>query len=189
MTKEQRIAIIGAQFGDPMLITRWIHESFEVRSRIVPVGEHDRIQEIIVERPRGDQPYRGGHATIRVEAAMLAHWQPECVYDHLFRTAPDAVLLVLTAMATIQHVNAMAMGWARPHLARLGIAPVVIVNDPHGNNPMFPSVSCAEVKRDHDVPWPVVETMIGNFYGDRLRWKQGADETWHRLMEGVARQP
>jgi hypothetical protein len=64
----------------------------------------------------------------------------------------------------------------------------MIVNDAHGNDPLFSSVSGAEVKRDHEVPWPVFETMIGNFYG-RLRWKRGADETWHRLMEGLVRPP
>ncbi|MFO0741214.1 MAG: hypothetical protein U0270_35270 [Labilithrix sp.] len=164
------------------MIVRWIHESFEVKSRQVAVGEHDRIHEMIVELPQRSDEDTGRGATVSVEAAMLAHWQPECVYDYLFRAPPDAVLLVLTAMATVQHVNAMAMGWARPHLARMPFAPVVIVNDPHGRNANFPTVTDAQVREDHNVPWPIRETMIGNFYGDHLRWKEGAEDAWRCLL-------
>jgi hypothetical protein len=36
---------------------------------------------------------------------------------------------------------------------------------------------------DHHVPWPARNTMIGNFFGDKLRWKVGAAETWSRLLD------
>lgn len=172
----RRIAIVGAQFGDPGLFVRWIDQSFDVSWRYEQVGEHDRVHEALVNGP----------TPVRVEAAVPAHFEADKVYDYIFREAPDAVLLVLTAMQTVpRDVNAMAMGWARPHLTRLGITPVVLVNDAHGRNPEFPTFSGARVKKEHDVPWAVRETMIGNWRDARsVRWHEGADEAWRLLLGG-----
>jgi hypothetical protein len=117
-----------------------------------------------------------------VQATVLAHWKPAVVYDFIFRERPDAVLLVLTALQQVAHVNTMAMGWLRPHVARLGLDPIVIVNDAHGRNPKFPTFSAERVKKDHGVPWPVRETMIGNWDNGKLRWQEGANDTWQLLV-------
>ena len=174
--RRPRIAIVGAQFGDPLVFAQWIHERFGVAWRRVDIGEHDRIQETVIAAVDG----------VRVEAAIPAFWAPEVVYDHIFREAPDAVLLVLTAMRDVAHVNDMALGWARPHLARLDIEPVVVVNDPHGRNPKFPTLSGERVRRAHGVEWSVHETMVGNFTWP-LRWDEGAPETWEGVLARARR--
>ncbi len=124
-----------------------------------------------------------GPSPIRLDIASPAHWEPENVYDYVFRDMPDAVLLVLTAVQSVQHTNAMAMGWARSHLSRLAIAPIVIVNDAHGRHPNFPTFGPRRVCANHDVPWPARETMIGNFIAPKLLWTVGAEETWNALLE------
>lgn len=169
--------MVGAQFGDPSLFRRWLQESFEVSSRHVSVGEHDRVHEVLVAGP----------SPIRVDVAMPAHWAPEAVYEHIFRDPPDAVLLVLTAMERVAHTNAMALGWARPHLSRLGLTPQVLVNNPHGPDSGFPLLDAARVCSDHHVPWPARESMIGNFIAPKLRWTEGAEEIWNLLLDAAKR--
>lgn len=93
---------------------------------------------------------------------------------------------MLTALQSVRHCNAMALDWVRPHLSRLEIEPVVIVNDAHGQHPDFPTDSAERVCEEHAIVWPACETMIGNFDYPRLRWTVGAEETWSVLL-GQAR--
>lgn len=164
----------GTAIQRPSPVRTMACEQYHVRPVIRAIRSHDRILEL-------DLP------DIQVLSAAPAHWETAAVYEQLLDTAA-AVLLMLNRIADLRRLNSDVITIVSQHVTRLGINPVVAANDPHGNNPSFPTVTAAEIARDLDPSWRVFETTIGPFE-PTLRWSFGAGGACARATIGLTQSP
>ena len=165
-----KLALVGAQFGDPVIFGNWLARRYGFKLSVIGVGEHDRA--LVGEARIANREWQ-------VHALVRACFDIELTHRLALQDA-DHVLVALCRIERVTHLNADAIDSARRHLhasARL----VAVFNDSRCKAPDMPDADPSVLRSQAPDEWSVHFTRCGDFY-QADKCDEGVEAVFRELL-------
>jgi len=109
-----------------------------------------------------------------------AAWDPDVVYDALLQRM-HGVMIVLTRLSSVAHLNEAALSLIMPRLASTRLEPIFVANDPRCGADEAPPLPASSIAARLRLSGALHETTLGPFKGE-LTCDLGVADAWADLL-------
>lgn len=169
-----KLALVGAQFGDPVLFGSWLARRYGFKLSIVSLSETERA--LIGKATIADREWQ-------VHVLVRACWDAELSHRLALQDA-DHVLVALCRLERTKHLNADAIDCVRRHV-RASARLVAVFNDSRCEAPDMPDADSSLLRSQAPADWSVHFTRCGDFgkHFEADKCEEGVEAAFRELLE------